>query len=236
MFGTIVLYTHIVGAVLGLLAGMLAMLFRKGSGLHAAAGTVFFVSMIAMSVSAVYVSMFVRPVAINTVVGTLTFYLVVTAWWAAKRRDGRIRPSDRAAFVYICGVAALAFAYGVRAAVGGERNRGVPLPMYFLFGGVAALLAASDVRMFRRGGYAGTRRIVRHLWRMGLALLIAMLSLYPGRPSVFPQSWRATNLLTIPHILVFGALVTWLFRLRARRPSRVVESTTPIAANAAARS
>ena len=36
---------HICGAVVGLLSGFMAMTFRKGSGLHGAAGSVFFVSM-----------------------------------------------------------------------------------------------------------------------------------------------------------------------------------------------
>lgn len=218
MIAAVFLYTHVVGAVVGLLSGMLAMLFRKGSGLHGAAGSIFFGSMVVMSLSAVWVATFVHSVGVNVVAGTLTFYLVLTAWWASKRRDGRARRSDAVALVYVAAVAAGSLAAGVGAVLNpASRNREVPTPAYFIFGLVAACFAIADVRMLRRGGYPGVRRIARHLWRMGLALMIALLSLYPGRPRVFPQSWRASNLLLVPHVLVFGALLFSLARRRQRR-------------------
>jgi len=46
---TPLLLVHICGAVVGLLSGYLAMLVRKGSGLHEAAGRVYVVSMLTMS-------------------------------------------------------------------------------------------------------------------------------------------------------------------------------------------
>lgn len=236
MFGTIILYAHVIGAVVGLISGMLAMLFRKGSGLHGAAGAVFFAAMVGMSVSAIYASIFVHPIAINIVVGTLTLYLVVTGWWAAKRHDGRPRPSDSVALAYVIGVALLAFAFGTGVPLPAGVARGVPALAFLIFGIVAALYAASDVAMLRRGGYAGARRIVRHLSRMGISLMIALLSLYPGRPAVFPKAWRATNLLFIPHIVVLGALLLWLVRIRAQRCSQDVQPAPGMAAHAVARS
>ena len=41
-----VLFVHICGATIGLLSGYMALLFRKGSGLHGAAGNVFFIAML----------------------------------------------------------------------------------------------------------------------------------------------------------------------------------------------
>jgi len=42
---------HICGAIIGLLSGTAALIFRKGFRLHRAAGTVFFVSMLIRSAS-----------------------------------------------------------------------------------------------------------------------------------------------------------------------------------------
>src|SRR6185436_14086230 len=36
----------------------------------------------------------------------------------------------------------------------------------FVFGGVALLAAALDLRMITRGGVVGAQRLARHLWRM----------------------------------------------------------------------
>src|SRR2546423_1764063 len=110
------LLIHICGAVLGLLSGYMAMLFRKGSGLHAAAGTVFFTAMIGMTTSAAYIATFLRPNMINVVAALLTLYLVATAWRAARHRSGGIGAFDRIALLWVVGVAVTAFISGFRAA------------------------------------------------------------------------------------------------------------------------
>jgi len=53
MTHSILLTIHIAGALVGLLSGWTALLLRKGSRRHGAAGTVFFVSMLTMCTSAV---------------------------------------------------------------------------------------------------------------------------------------------------------------------------------------
>ena len=47
-----------------------------------------------------------------------------------------------------------------------------PAAPCFVFGFLALLCAAGDVRMLLRGGVFGAHRIVRNLWRMCFALLI----------------------------------------------------------------
>lgn len=212
------LLLHIFGAVIGLLSGFLAMMFRKGSGLHNAAGTVFFVSMMTMSTSAVYVATFLRPVMINVVAGLLTFYLVLTAWWTARRRQGGIGPFEIGAMLFVSMVALLGLVSGFQAAnsPGGVKDT-VPAPIYFVFGSVAVLFTISDVRNVMRGGATGAKRIARHLWRMSLALLIATLSFYPGQGRLFPAYIKKTNLLFLPHVLLIGAMLLWLVRVRGRR-------------------
>src|SRR6266545_3665106 len=97
---------HVCSATVGLLSGFLAMVFRKGSGLHGAAGTVFFVSMLSASGAGGYLAGFIHPNSGNVMGSTLTFYLVATAWVAAKRRDGKPGIIDLGALLFALAIAA----------------------------------------------------------------------------------------------------------------------------------
>ncbi|HEU4888829.1 MAG TPA: DUF2306 domain-containing protein [Thermoanaerobaculia bacterium] len=216
---------HICGAVVGLLSGCLAMMLRKGSGLHAAAGNVFFISMLCMTSTGAYIAEFMRPNKANFLVAVLTFYLVSTAWVAARRRDGKPTLFDRIALLVVLADGIGGMIWGIQAA-GSPRGLkdGMPAAIYFVFGSVALLCAVLDVRMIRRGGVAGAKRIVRHLLRMSFALLIALMSLYPGQAKLFPVWFRETNLMFVPHVLVIGSLLFWTVRMR-RRSKRSTEGT-----------
>lgn len=216
MWPTILVF-HICAATIGLLSGYLAIFLRKGSGWHAAAGNVYVVAMLSMSSSAALIATFMHPIMLNVVVALLTFYLVSTAWWAARRRDGGIGLFDVGAFLFIFADAVFAFGSGIKAGGRAGLKDGIPVTIYFVFGSIALLLALSDVRMLVRGGVSGARRIGRHLWRMCLALLIATFSLYPGQAKLFPKWLRATNLLSIPHVLLIGAMFFWLYRVSRRK-------------------
>ena len=221
MFEKVLILTHVCGAVIGLISGALSMIVRKGAGLHRAAGTVFFGSMITMSLSAAYIAATFRPNAGNVTAGLLTFYLVTTSWVAARRREGGTGRFDLAALVLVIAIAVADFAFGSRA----TRIRDpIPAPVYFVFGTISVLFASSDVRMIVRGGVVGAQRIARHLWRMGFAFLIGVLSLYPGRPQVFPKWLKASNLLFVPHVLILGSLLLWLVKLRRKSGGQQHES------------
>ena len=62
---------------------------------------------------------------------------------------------------------------------------------------------------------------------MCLALMIATMSFYPGQAKLFSKALRATNLLFIPHVLLIGATIFWLYRIslrkRAQRARAAVE-------------
>jgi uncharacterized membrane protein len=216
---TILLMTHICGAVLGLISGYLAMFFRKGSGLHNAAGTVFFVSMTGMTISAAFIATYFRPNAVNATAGLLTFYLVLTAWWTARHREARVTLFDYAALLFVAAVAIGGLWFGFEAAGSrtGTLDR-VPAPPYFIFGSIAVLHIVGDVRMLARGGVAGTRRIARHLSRMCVALLITTLSLYPGQARLFSAAWKHSPFIFAPHLFVLGAMIYWRIRMRNRKP------------------
>jgi uncharacterized membrane protein len=210
------LILHVCSAAIGLLAGYSAMLFRKGSGLHGAAGTIFFVSMLSASGAGAYLAAFVHPNSGNVIGSTLTFYLVATAWVAARRRDGKSGLFDLVALLFGLAIAATAATWGFQAAKSGPRD-GYPAPFYFIFGSIALLFAVSDIRMMVRGGVFGAKRIARHLFRMCFALLFATLSFYPGQAKFFSPWIRATNLLYVPAVLLAGAMLLWLYRVSVRK-------------------
>ena len=78
---------HICAGTLGCLSGALAVSFRKGSQRHRMAGNIFVLSMLSLGASGAYLA-FLKSQPGNVLGGTLTFYLVATAWMTARRRDG----------------------------------------------------------------------------------------------------------------------------------------------------
>lgn len=212
-YGTSIILFHVLTATIGLISGLLSMVLRKGSGLHGAAGTVFTVSMICMGVSGAYYSAFIRSIPINIVAGLLVSYLVTTAWRAARRREGGVAPFDYAAMVFIFAVGI----FGVTQGITSGGAHGIPAPVYFFMSSIALLGGVGDVRFVRRGGATGPARLIRHLWRNCVALLIGLMSFYPGQARLFPKSWRETDLLTVPHLLVLGAMLFWLVRMNRRK-------------------
>jgi uncharacterized membrane protein len=216
------LLVHISGAVIGLISGFMAMLFRKGSGVHAVAGNVFFVAMLCMSSSGAYIAQFQSPNRGNVLVAVLTFYLVATSWMTARRREAKVGLFDWIALLVVLADGTAGMIWGIEAAGRPRGLDGFPAAIFFVFGTIALLCAQADIRMIRQGGVTGAKRIGRHLLRMCTALLIATMSLYPGQAKLFSAAVRETNLLFIPHILLIGAML--LYSVRVRRTKSTARS------------
>lgn len=216
------LSAHITAGCVGIASGAVALLVRKGSRLHGRAGTLFFGSILAMSAIGAVLSPFLpRPDWGNVVGGAFTFYLVATAWATVKRLPGTIGRFEFGAFLAGSAVAALSLGLGIHTANAAVRDPGAPpLAAYFVFGTIATIAAAMDLRLLVRGGVAGVARITRHLWRMCVALLIAVLSLFLGQQQVFPAALRGSPLLFLPELAVLGSLVFWMVRVRFGRRFR----------------
>jgi len=211
---TVMLYSHIGGAFVGLVSGGAALFVRKGQRLHRLAGNVFFIAMLTMSgVGALVAPFLSEGQAPNTMMGAFTFYLVSTGWAVVRRR-----PSETGGFE----IGAAAFA-GILAAGGVAyawlNSRG-PHPLPFpegpvidAFAFLVTLAAILDIRVIRAGGLTGAARVTRHLWRMTLALLIAAAS-FAGQPKVIPPFLRESPLVLLPAVAVFVSLIYWLVRIR----------------------
>lgn len=220
------LLVHMAGGVVGMLSGTAALIFRKGSPRHLLAGKVFVASMLVMAAGAVYLAV-VKHQTNNIGGGLLTFYLILTAWLTARRRDGQTSRYDWLAMLVPLTLGLLTWVNGIRLVrMGASSEDGVPVGMSFFMGTVMLLAAAGDVRMLLSGGVSGAKRIVRHLWRMCFGLFIAAGSFFMGpnnrplrllsaigmgqhlSPAIFSM-----GLYLVLTILPLILLVFWVFRV-----------------------
>jgi len=208
-------WAHISMGLVGILSGAAALTFRKGSRAHEMVGHVFFVSMLIMASMGATLAMTYSPNRGNVMGGGLTFYMVATAWATVRRKPGEVGRMEIALALLGAAVAGAGYTFGTMAALSPTNTLDrYPPPLYFVFGSVALLLAAFDVRMIARGGVAGAARLTRHLLRMCLAMFMATASLFLGQPKVFPMAVRHSGLLPVPVVLVVVALVYSLIRIR----------------------
>jgi uncharacterized membrane protein len=204
---------HIAGGITGILFGTAALIYRKGSARHAFAGKVFVAAMLTMASAAVYLAVMKNQPS-NVGAGILTFYLILTAWLTARRRDGETSKYDWAAVVIPVALGVLTWMNGIRVLRSGATSEnGVPVGMNFFMGTVMLLAAAGDVRMLLRGGVFGAKRVVRHLWRMCFGLFIATGSFFLGQQQVFPKWLRGSPALFVPALLPLVLLIFWVLRV-----------------------
>ena len=204
------LVLHISGGIAGILSGAVAMTFRKGSRGHVVAGQVFVIAMLSMSAAGAYMALMKSQTG-NLMGGVMTFYMLATAWATARRRDGETSIFDWGALLVALAFGAVAVTFGLRAL---HSQTEYPPAVYFIWGSVALLSAAGDVRMLVRGGvFFGTQRIVRHLWRMCLGLFIASGSFFLGQQKVFPASLRGLKVWFVPAFPPLLLMIFWLLRV-----------------------
>jgi uncharacterized membrane protein len=222
-----VLVVHICAGTSGLLSGIAALSFRKGSPRHVLAGKVFVASMLIMAVGAIYLAV-VRDQPNNIGGGIFTFYLIGTAWLTARRRDGETSRLDWLALLVPLALGILTWINGLKIVRNGAHSEnGVPVEMMFFMGSVMLLAAAGDIRMLVGSGIFGRQRIARHLWRMCFGLFIAAGSFFMGpsnRPlrllsavglgQHLPPVLFSTGLYLILTILPLTLMIFWLVRVR----------------------
>ena len=157
------LLVHIGTGTLGMLSGFVAVFLRKGSRRHGIAGNVFVTTMLTLSATGVYMAI-VKSQPGNILGGTLTFYLVATAWMSAKRREGKPGIFDWGALLVVLTLAAVEVTCAVEAANSPTGLKyGYPVGPYVFLGSVALLATAGDIRMLVCGGISGAQRIARHV-------------------------------------------------------------------------
>tara|TARA_R110001592_G_scaffold5627_2_gene30977 strand:- start:907 stop:1554 length:648 start_codon:yes stop_codon:yes gene_type:complete len=200
---------HIIAGILVLLFGSIALISSKGLRLHKLTGNIFFIAMVMLSLTAIYLEIQFDDFPI---MGIFSLYFASTSWLAVKRQAGTIGVFEVCAFLCIAMVAITFYKWGWDIVYNGKvLERMLPLPMYFIFGSFAAFAAILDLNMILRGGLVGAHRIARHLWRMCIALLLATMSFLSQ--DIFPEFIQNTGLLWSPVIVLLLIIVFWLCRL-----------------------
>lgn len=222
-------WVHIIAGLVAILAGAVAMLAAKGSPLHRKAGNTFTISMLIMTGSAAIVSFFLRTDHVTGVVALVTAYLVGTAWLVVKRKveDSYWLLAGLALVAAMVGLYSLRLWFNFSEDPQTLITKNSPPQALVFFGVVSLLCAALDLRVLRAGQIAGAQRLVRHLWRMCFAMLIATGSFFAGQMQVFPEFVRKSSLLGLPVLLIPVLLVLlttlyWLARTllqRKRKPA-----------------
>ncbi len=210
---------HILAGALALLAGYTAMFAPKGGRTHRRAGLLFVSAIVLMGSSGTWLAAW-KPDRLSVVVGLLVVYLVVTSLLTVR---GSL-PAARVPLLALMGlgllVAALALYFGSLGLQQPQRRLdGYPAALFFLFGSFGLLGALLDLRLLRAGGISGKHRLVRHLWRMDLAMYFAASAFFLGQAKLFPAWWRQHLwLLSLPVVLVLLHLAYWLWKTsRGRR-------------------
>ncbi len=212
---------HIGGGTIGLAAGLVAAFSRKGGKLHRTAGIVFAVSMMIMSIFAVYLAVVLSD-QVNIFIGVFAFYLVATAWLTVRPEDRLTRVLERIALlvaVILCAPFAI-LAWQLATGIAPLFKSTVPfqgpvLIAIYVFTAVLALAAIGDARLVLGGPLSAVSRIARHLWRMCLGLTLAAGSFFTNAlPKLLPPPVHITSIAFLPQLLLLGFLVFWLVRVR----------------------
>lgn len=207
---------HVLAGSIALLSGGAALVLRKGGRYHALVGTLFFGSMLVMTLTGALAAAF-KPERGTTVIGLFTAYLVATSWATARRRDGKVGRFELYGFAVGAGCALAMIALSMIAfASANGRVDSLPGAVHIPFALVGTLAAALDLKMLRRGRLDPAQRIGRHLWRMCTALLIAAFSFFLGQQRVMPEAIQGSPLLFVPPLAVLAALIFWSLRIRFR--------------------
>ena len=221
----ILLYAHIIGASVGMVAGTVAIFTRKGGPTHRAAGNVFFVAMLAMTGVASTVAPFLGEAQFtNTTAGVFTLYLVATGWGTVKRREGHIGRFELAAFLVALGIAGMGF---VLFLINAGTPRAGAYATVYVFAFVAAIAALCDLGVILGKGTSGGRRIARHAWRMSLALAIALGSFFLGQQDELPASMQGSPFLPTPALIAVALMGFWLIRARFTKAFQPARAPTP---------
>lgn len=207
------LWLHIGGGTLGLASGAVALLAPKGGTVHRGAGKIFLVSMLVMTAIGAGVSPFLGE-RMNVVAGLMSFYMVLTGWAAAHRREG-VGALEIVGLLFALGgvLGTGTLAYMAAQTPEGTLD-GTPPQAFYIFMLVSTIALASDIKVVARRGITGAQRIARHVWRMCFGLFVATGSLFLGQMQIFPEWIQTSALPWIAGLAPLPFLLFWMLRVR----------------------
>ncbi|WP_157139090.1 hypothetical protein [Asticcacaulis biprosthecium] len=190
----------------------------KGKTLHRAAGTCFFVTMILLCASGLWLSL-ARDILFTVYLSWLAFHAVVTGWATAASRHSFARVitylSPLSSLTMMAG--AVIGAFRAASAPDGMLN-GLPPGAFLAIAGIACLISGLDGLFIFRSFHHGARRTARHGWRMGFSMFLASGIFFFGNTRFLPEALHHPVFLATPVLLVV-CLTAW-FAIRARFQTR----------------
>lgn len=204
---------HVIGGLLALGAGAVALATLKGGKLHRKSGMIFVYTMLVMAAAGGLLA-WLKPVMISVIAGALAFYLVLTSLLTVRPVAHHARAIAITAMLMalVTGIFGIKFGFDAMNGVKGTLH-GFPAAPYFIFGAVALIAAALDARLMFAGSIHGHHRLLRHLWRMCFAMYMATSAFFLGQAKLFPEPLRNFALLSIPVIVVVVVAVFWVLRV-----------------------
>lgn len=218
-WAAMLLYSHIAGGAIGLMAGLTASLVKKGARVHRIAGKTFFYAMFISYLIGAGVAPFLnegqRP---NFVAGILALYLLISGVYTARRRPFIAGVWEKVGLVValtITSMGALFMYMGHQSETGTVDGSPPQAFILFIFAGTVA--AAGELNAILRKQLSEKARVTRHLWRMCFSFFIASGSLFFGQPQLFPD-WISDTLLPVfLGFLPLLILLIWLAKTRLAR-------------------
>ena len=205
-----ILWAHIAGGLIAIVAGFIAAGARTGGALHVLAGTWFFGSMLVLGISAAILEPFRMPEPGSPIGPLLVCYFVATSWATARRRDGTTGKFE----IVACALALSAAAAIAWSGLAGSATTPAGRGPIFIFAAVCLLAGLGDLNSVLRKRLTTAQRISRHLWRMCVAFFIATGSFFLGQQDVMPEAVRGSPILFVFAFAPFAVMLFWLVRLR----------------------
>ncbi|MEW6992600.1 hypothetical protein AADZ91_18205 [Colwelliaceae bacterium 6441] len=187
---------HIIAGSFVLIFGLGSLIFQKGNNLHRHSGNLFFLSLILMAVSAIFL-------ADDPTIAISSIYFASTAWVVT------IKPEKKTGIFEIIALITISLICARYFYVATTSEPGFMVTMFYIFGTIALLAALLDLNYIVRGGLIGVHRISRHLWRMCYAMLGAVLSFVANTSDKWPQFIDAN----LPIYALIAIMLFWLIRV-----------------------
>jgi uncharacterized membrane protein len=211
-----VLPVHILGGLLALVFGYIALFTQKGAAVHRKTGMGFVIAMTVMALSGALIAT-VKPDRGSIIAGLLTFYFVLTSLLTVKQVPWHKQISTFAmVWGFVTGLFAIWAGWWLA-----QRGRPEAAPM-LIFSAMSIGGAIGDWKMLKAGGIEGRRRIKRHLWRMCFAMWVAAASFFWGPPSRVPELIRYPMVFPIPVLAPVAVMLYWVWKMRGKRTVRDV--------------
>jgi hypothetical protein len=207
-------YLHILMGAFALISGITAFSVQKGASVHKKSGLIFVTTMLIMSSTGAFLAA-LNGEKLNVVAGCLTFYLVATAFLVVhpfKKMD-RLYNMLLMIFGLIVGISGMIIAARILND-GGTKIDGQPAQVLVVFSAIALLASVSDLRIVFSARLKGKKKLIRHIWRMGIAMFMATASFFLGQSQVIPEEIRTIAFLVTPVFLVLLLTAYWAVRVQ----------------------